>query len=201
MQRKILDCTKLQCPMPVIKTKNELETMSEGILEVNVDNVTAKENLLKLGGSLNLGVEIEQSEGIYTVSFIKKKHEDIHPSKSEEFILDQTKKEMILITGEFLGTGDDELGAILMKGFIYTLSETKPYPGAIMLINSAVKLATENEQTKQNLLRLEENGVKIMSCGTCLDFYKLKDKLEVGIVANMYDIVELLKTTSNKMVL
>lgn len=201
MQRKILDCTKLQCPMPVIKTKKELEAITEGILEVNVDNAAAKENLLKLAGSLNVGVEIEQSEGVYTITFIKKKQEDVHPSKKEEFVLDQTKKEMIMITGEFLGSGDDELGAILMKGFIYTLSETKPYPGAIMLINSAVKLATENEQTKQNLLRLEENGVKIMSCGTCLDFYKLKDKLEVGVISNMYDIVEMLKTTSNKMVI
>ncbi len=200
MQRKILDCTKLQCPMPVIKTKKELENITEGILEVSVDNKTAKENLLKLAGSLNVAVEIEQLEEIYTITFIKKMQPEAHPSKSEEFTGDQTKKEMILITSEFLGKGDDELGAILMKGFIYTLSETKPYPGAIMLINSAVKLATENEQTKQNLQRLEENGVKIMSCGTCLDFYKLKEKLEVGAPANMYDIVEALKTTSNKMV-
>jgi len=201
MDIKRLDCTKLQCPQPVIMTKKELESMGEGVVEVKVDNTTAKENLLKLAASKGLAVDIEQNGSDYKVKIIKG---DGELPKEEKIEKESSKvssgKEVVLITSEFLGKGNDDLGKILMKGFIYTLSETVPYPSKIMLINSAAKLSSENPETAENLKKLEENGVKIMTCGTCLDFYNLKESLKAGIVANMYDIVEALKETENKII-
>ena len=201
MEIKRLDCTKLQCPKPVIMTKKELESMGEGVVEVKVDNTTAKENLLKLAASKGLAVDIEQNGSDYKVKIIKGEGEIL---KEEKTIKKPSKissgEEVVLITSEFLGKGNDDLGKILMKGFIYTLSETMPYPSKIMLINSAAKLSSENIETAENLKKLEENGVKIMTCGTCLDFYNLKESLKAGIVANMYDIVEALKETENKII-
>ncbi|MBP2028549.1 selenium metabolism protein YedF [Acetoanaerobium pronyense] len=201
MEIKKLDCTKLQCPQPVIMTKKELESMGEGVVEVKVDNTTAKENLLKLAASKGLAVDIEQNGSDYKVKIIKGEGEI---PKEEKTIKKPSKissgEEVVLITSEFLGKGNDDLGKILMKGFIYTLSETMPYPSKIMLINSAAKLSSENIETAENLKKLEENGVKIMTCGTCLDFYNLKENLKTGTVANMYDIVEALKETENKII-
>lgn len=201
MDIKRLDCTKLQCPQPVIMTKKELESMGEGVVEVKVDNITAKENLLKLAASKGLAVDIEQNGSDYKIKIIKG---DGEVPKEEKVVKESSKvssgEEVVLITSEFLGKGNDDLGKILMKGFIYTLSETVPYPSKIMLINSAAKLSSENPETAENLKKLEENGVKIMTCGTCLDFYNLKESLKAGTVANMYDIVEALKETENKII-
>ena len=86
-----------------------------------------------------------------------------------------------------------------MKAFIFTLTQSKPLPKKVMFLNSGVKLTTENEETIKNLQVLENEGTEIVSCGTCLDFYNLKDKLKVGSVGNMYDIVDSLNQTSNKL--
>ena len=96
-----------------------------------------------------------------------------------------------------MGSGNDELGNVLIKGFIYTLTETKPYPKSILLVNGGVRLSADNEATIENLKILEEAGVEILSCGTCLDYYGLKENLQVGTVTNMYTIVDILKNSSN----
>ena len=88
-----------------------------------------------------------------------------------------------------------------MKGFIFTLTQSKPLPKKVMFLNSGVKLTTENEETVKNLQILEKEGTEIVSCGTCLDFYNLKDKLKVGSVGNMYDIVDSLNQSSNKLII
>ncbi|MDX5642742.1 sulfurtransferase-like selenium metabolism protein YedF, partial [Clostridioides difficile] len=95
------------------------------------------------------------------------------------------------------GIVNEELGKVLIKGFIYTLTESKPYPKYVLLVNGGVKLSAENEETIENLKILENMGVEVLSCGTCLDYYNLKDKLQVGTVTNMYTIVETLKNASN----
>ena len=82
-----------------------------------------------------------------------------------------------------------------MKGFVDTLTVSSPYPRYIILVNSGVNLSTGNEDTIENLKKLENFGVEIVSCGTCLDFYNLKESLKVGRVSNMYDILEIMKNT------
>jgi len=187
-----IDARGLACPKPVINTKKELDKIQEGIVEVIVDNNIAKENILKLSKSLNCEVTIKKEKDEFIVIEIKKGNASVQESKKEE----ELENTCIFISSDKMGRGNDELGEVLIKGYIYTLTESKPYPKHIVLVNSGIKLSTENSHTIENLKILEDNGVEILSCGTCLDYYDLKDKLQVGSFTNMYTIVEIMKNSS-----
>lgn len=187
-----IDARGLACPKPVINTKKELDNIEEGIVIVTVDNNIAKQNILKLSNSLNCESRIIKEEKDLISIEIKKGDNVI----IEEQIKDELDNKCIFISSNKMGNGNDELGEILMKGFMYTLTESKPYPKSILLVNSAVKLSTENYDTVQNLKILEESGVEILSCGTCLDYYGLKESLKVGSITNMYTIVDIMKNSS-----
>ncbi|MCC0647393.1 sulfurtransferase-like selenium metabolism protein YedF [Clostridioides sp. ZZV15-6598] len=187
-----IDARGLACPKPVINTKKELDNIEEGIVVTTVDNETAKENILKLAKSLNCEARIvDEKENLISIEIKKGNNVVVQKEESE---LEDT---CVFISSDKMGLGNDELGQVLIKGFIYTLTESKPYPKHILLVNGGVKLSAENEATIENLKILEDEGVEILSCGTCLDYYNLKEKLQVGSVTNMYTIVETLKNASN----
>ena len=187
-----IDARGLACPKPVINTKKELDNIEEGIVVVTVDNHIAKQNILKLSNSLNCESRVIKDEKDLISIEIKKGENVI----IEEQVKDELENKCIFISSNKMGKGNDELGEILMKGFIYTLTESKPYPKSVLLVNSGVKLSTENYDTVQNLKILEESGVEILSCGTCLDYYGLKESLKVGSITNMYTIVDIMKNSS-----
>ena len=186
-----INAVGLACPKPVINTKKELDKIEEGIVVVTVDNDIAKQNILKLSNSLKCKAEIIKQEKDLISIEIKKGENVIIEEKKQ----DELEDKCIFISSDKIGNGNDELGAILMKGFIYTLTESKPYPKSILLVNSGVKLTTENYDTVGNLKILEEAGVEILSCGTCLDYYGLKESLKLGSVTNMYTIVDIMKNS------
>ncbi|WP_315169203.1 sulfurtransferase-like selenium metabolism protein YedF [Metaclostridioides mangenotii] len=192
-----VDARGLACPKPVINTKKELEKLSDGIVVTTVDNKMAKENLIKLAKSLNLESNIVKDEEDLITIEIAKNGETCELAEAIIEENDDLENRCIFITKDSMGSGNDELGQVLIKGFIYTLTETKPYPKSILLVNGGIKLSTVNEDTIGNLKILEEAGVEVLSCGTCLDYYDLKDGLKVGSVTNMYSIVEALKNSSN----
>lgn len=187
-----VDARGLACPKPVINTKKELDNIEQGIVIVTVDNDVAKQNILKLSNSLNCESRVIKEEKDLISIEIKKGENVIIEEKKQEELEDNC----IFISSNKMGNGNDELGEILMKGFIYTLTESKPYPKSILLVNAGVKLSTENHDTIGNLKILEEAGVEILSCGTCLDYYGLKESLKVGSVTNMYTIVDIMKNSS-----
>ena len=197
MKSKLLDCTKLECPMPVIKAKQELEKDGEMLLEVLVDNEIAVQNLTKLATSMGFKSSSKTQGDNFTVSIEKTSTPSLNQAANDVIMADA--RQTVLIKSCFLGVGDEALGNTLMKAFIFTLTQSKPLPKKVMFLNSGVKLTTENEETVKNLQVLENEGTEIVSCGTCLDFYNLKDKLKVGSVGNMYDIVDSLNQTSNKL--
>lgn len=197
METKLLDCTKLECPMPVIKAKQELEKEGEMLLDVIVDNEIAVQNLTKLANSMGYKSSSKKQDENFCVNIEKNANTSLNQDKSNLKFVEE--RQTILIKTSFLGIGDDSLGSTLMKGFIFTLTQSKPLPKKVMFLNSGVKLTTENEETVKNLQILEKEGTEIVSCGTCLDFYNLKDKLKVGSVGNMYDIVDSLNQSSNKL--
>jgi len=199
METKLLDCTKLECPMPVIKAKQELEKDGEMLLDVIVDNEIAVQNLTKLANSMGYKSSSKKQDENFCVNIEKNANTSLNQDKSNLKIVEE--RQTILIKTSFLGVGDDSLGSTLMKGFIFTLTQSKPLPKKVMFLNSGVKLTTENEETVKNLQILEKEGTEIVSCGTCLDFYNLKDKLKVGSVGNMYDIVDSLNQSSNKLII
>ncbi len=187
-----LDARGLACPKPVINTKKELDNIKQGIVVVTVDNEIAKENLIKLAKSMNCKSNILKTEKDLICIEIIKGENVIIEEKSQESLSDTC----IFINSDKMGNGNDELGTVLMKGYIYTLTESRPYPKSILFVNSGVKLTTENEATVENLKILQDVGVEILSCGTCLDYYGLKEELKVGSVTNMYTIVETMNNSS-----
>lgn len=187
-----VDARGLGCPKPVINTKRELDKIEQGIVVTTVDNEIAKENILKLANSLNCETKILKDEkDLITIEIKKGENVIIEEPKNE-----QLEDKCIFISSDKMGQGNDELGEVLIKGYIYTLTEAKPYPKSIIFVNSGVKLTAQNPSTIENLKTLESAGVEILSCGTCLDYYNLKENLKVGSVTNMYTIVDIMNNSS-----
>jgi selenium metabolism protein YedF len=99
------------------------------------------------------------------------------------------KKVLVFIDGETIGKGNDELGRILMRSFLYTLKDLETRPWRIIFIYTGVKLAAEGSEYLDILKEIESLGVEILSCGTCLDYFNLKDRLKAGRISNMNEIV------------
>ena len=96
------------------------------------------------------------------------------------------------IISDTLGSGDDELGRVLMRNFVYSLARAEARPVRVMLMNGGVKLACEGSDSLDDLKLLAENGVIVKVCGTCLDFLHLKGKVAVGEVGDMVGSVGVL---------
>ena len=186
--RKEIDARGLQCPQPVILTKKELDTITEGVLTTLVDNEVAKENVSKLVQGLGFEYEVDEREGYYQITIFKGDGQ-LEVKEEEDNFEDLT----IAFTSNTMGKGNDELGKILMKSFIYTVSETEPLPKTMVFYNGGVRLTCQGSEVLDDLKKLEAAGVEIISCGTCLDFLKLKEDLRVGSISNMYTIYEKLK--------
>jgi selenium metabolism protein YedF len=107
----------------------------------------------------------------------------------------------ILITNRYFGQGEEELGQVLMRSFLYTLGEMNGRVKSIIFMNSGVFLTTEGSEVLEILQGLSQEGVQILSCGTCLDFYGIKDKLAVGEITNMYTAVEMLSSAERSITL
>lgn len=192
---KEVDARGLACPKPVIQTKKAIEALQSGQVTTIVDNEIAKENVTKYAKSMQLNYQVREVDGFFHIDIFK----DELGIQSEA--LPQAKPKMgeqvILVGEDKLGKGNDQLGDVLIKGFFYTLTEMEPYPNAILFLNSGIKLTIETSPVLEYLRTLEMQGVQILSCGTCLDYYNAKDQLAVGGVTNMYTIVEHLNKAKN----
>lgn len=178
-----VDARGLACPQPVINTKKVLDSLECGVVTVLVDNAAAKENVTRLARSNGCGVLIEEQEGCYRLTITKEKAERTAQNSDAQ-------QPVYLMTKNTLGQGSDELGEVLIKSFFFTLLAGDSLPSAVMFINSGVKLTTAGSPVLEHLQGLSSRGVKIMSCGTCLDYFGLKDELGVGEISNMYAILE-----------
>jgi len=195
--KKEIDARNQACPKPVIMTKKALDEISEGVVTTIVDNEVAKENVSKLAKSLNLNYEVEKGQSNEYYIHITKGEVKEDSNVANTCTPNTFKDVVILFSKDRLGEGSEELGKILIKGFIYTLTESIPYPSTLLFLNSGVNLTVEGSPVLDDLKKLHSEGVEILSCGTCLDFYKLKEKLAVGEVTNMYTILEKMKNATN----
>lgn len=178
-------------------TKNELDKMGKGIVVTIVDNEVAVGNVSKLANSLGYEFEVDKKkEDEYHITIVKGEAE-----KEEEEAKEVKKADLdnlvIVISSNTMGKGSEELGKILIKSFMYTLTETRPYPKTMLFYNSGVYLTCEGSEVVEDLKKLEAEGVEIISCGTCLDYFNIKDKIQVGEISNMYTIYEKMKNASN----
>lgn len=187
---KLVDCRGLACPQPVIQTK---KAMAEGeTVTTIVDNDTAKMNVSRMAGKEGYAVGVEEKDdGIY-----------LHLSKAgavpEETTAQTPPTEgrvgptVVFIPSDGMGRGDDELGGILIRSFLHTLNEVEPLPDTIVFVNAGVKLTVEDSLVLEDLQFLEQRGVEILACGTCLGHFGLKAKMAIGEISNMYSIAETL---------
>jgi selenium metabolism protein YedF len=180
----VIDCRGLACPEPVVTTKKALDQFKEGKLIVIVNNSVSCNNVERFALSQGCSVEVEKrGEEFYIHIEKKKKAEGTRGDK---------RQVVVYINSQFLGVGEDTLGTLLMRAFLKTLLDQEVQPYRIIFINSGVRLTSEGSEVLETLKTLSEKGAEILSCGTCLDFYGLKEKLKVGVISNMYDILRTL---------
>jgi len=195
---RTLDARGQACPQPVILTRKALAD-GVGLLEVLVDDASSRENVARFASYAHCVVERIEEEG--PVSRILIRPMAVGPDQPGRVFarpepaapaFPAAKAETVLIAAAGIGGGDEHLAALLMRAFLYTLTEGETLPVRIILMNGGVRLAVEGSESLINLRRLAERGVEILACGTCLEFYQLKDALAVGRVSNMYEIAGLL---------
>lgn len=195
--KKEINATGQACPKPVIMTKKELDNINEGMITTIVDNEAAKDNVSKLAKSLGYEYEVDaKSDNEYHITITKGDKEEIE-KKSDKVTKGNSEDVTIVFASDTMGKGSEQLGKILIKSFIYTLTEATPYPSTLIFYNGGVHLTCEGSEVLEDLKELEAKGVEIISCGTCLDYYEIQDKLQVGEISNMYTIYERLKNVSN----
>ena len=179
------------CPIPVVKTLQALKELhGAGTVQTLVDNKVAVENLTRLAESKGCTIETAQlGEKEYRVTITVGENTNVEEESGECYTCGKPKVVAVL-SSDKMGGGNDELGGALMKAFVYALSQQETLPDTILCYNGGVKLTCEGSESLEDLKGMAARGVEIMSCGTCLNFYDLKEKLAVGEVTNMYVIVE-----------
>ena len=192
---RIIDCRGMNCPLPVVNAKKAAEEMNAGdVLTVLVDNEIAVQNLQRFAAGKGCGASArKKAEGEYAVTIHIAAQEAPKAETVEEAAcaLDSREKGMLVVlSANVMGTGDEKLGKALMKAFVFALTRQDRLPETILCYNTGAYLTCEGADTLEDLKSLEAEGVTILTCGTCLDFYGMKEKLAVGSVTNMYDIVE-----------
>ena len=187
------------CPVPVIKAqKAAAELGGAGEVEVFVDNKTAVENLKKLAAQKGFEASSENAaNGIYRVSLIvsEEAYQKLQAAETPEEAgeardVSHGKKTVVVISSDKMGEGSDELGRILIKGFIFALSEQESKPDTMLFYNGGARLTCNGSDSLEDIRNLEAAGVNVMTCGTCLNHYGLTEELAVGTVTNMYVIAE-----------
>ena len=184
---RIIDAKGKACPMPVMMAKEAI-TAGEREFTVLVDNTTAVGNLQRLAKNQGFDATVTEGEGVYSLAFVKNGNA---PAPAAEAAAPAAcgAGYTVFVGRDIIGSGDRELGTNLMRMFFYTLAQSDDLPRSVLFMNAGVKLPTEDEQVIEHLKTLVEKGVEVQVCGTCLNFYGLSDKLAVGAVSNMYDIV------------
>jgi len=189
---KTIDARGKTCPQPVLMTKQGLESLKEGILTVIVDDSTSRDNVERFARSQGCDVEIEGREEGYFLTVVKGHPIEVSaggPAGQKEKTAPSSEPNVVVYVGaDHMGGGDQELGSILIRAFLKTLRDVSPKPRKLIFVNSGVKLTTEGSDAIETIRELEAMNIAVLSCGTCLDYYRVKDKLKVGLVSNMFDI-------------
>ena len=173
------------CPIPVVKTKKAMQELNgAGTIEVLVDNEIAVTNETKMASAAGGNVTSEK--------LAEKEYKIVIEVSGENAACEACEEEnlVVVISSDRMGSGNDALGKVLIKGFIFAITQLDKLPKTMLFYNGGATLTAEGSDSLEDLKHLEEQGVEILTCGTCLNYYELTDKLQVGSVTNMYTIVE-----------
>jgi selenium metabolism protein YedF len=189
---KRIDCRGQAYPQPVVETKKALEDPGAEELSVLLDSATSKENVRRFAESQGHQVSLREEAGVFELRIKKGKKEEKSPPaerKEEPPPAVVSVNPVLLIDADSLGRGSEELGRILMRSFLQTLEQSEVRPEKIIFINSGVKLACEGSAVLEDMREFAVKGTEILACGTCLEFFGIKNKLQVGKVSNMFEII------------
>ncbi len=194
---KVIDVRGKPCPQPVIEARRAVDEGGSGPIRIILDDESSCENVARMARSRRWNVSVDdRGKGEYIVTLSRGEGDKAAPrgegDEPESFPRMDQGKIAVLVGRATLGDGNAELGRLLMRSFIKTLVELGPPPAYMIFINGGVHLTTEGSDLLDDLGRLEAAGTAILSCGTCLDFFKLKGNLKVGRVTDMFEIASVL---------
>ena len=179
------------CPLPVVKAKKALAEIAEGTLEVLADNEIAIQNLERLAKANGCGFSFtKDGDKHFTATIEKAANSGKQTQDAEVFACAPAGSTVVVIGSNQMGSGDEALGKILIKGFLFALTQLDALPQTILFYNSGAFLTTEGSESLKDIRALEDAGVEILTCGTCMKHYGIEDKLAVGGATNMYAIAE-----------
>ena len=185
-----VDARGLFCPAPVVEARKAIARLPEhgGQVHVFVDNQLAAENLSRMAAGLGFGYALqEQGDGVYSLTITV--GEGHAPSPAAPALPQDGAGLVVSIGRDKMGGGSDELGEILIKGFLYALVQLPQAPRALLFFNGGIQLALENSNSLSDIRELAEKGTRVLVCGTCVNYYEAADKLAVGEIANMFDLL------------
>ena len=183
------------CPLPVVKTINAIRALKgPDTVETLVDNETAVQNLRRLAENKGYGITVEHPEAKLYRILLTVGGPDAAPAADEPVActVPSRRRRVVAVSSCCMGTGEEALGKTLMKAFLFAVRQLEELPDTILFYNSGAFVSCEGSESLDDLKALSEAGVEILTCGTCLNYYGIADKLAVGSVTNMYSIVETL---------
>ena len=186
---KKIDARGLDCPAPVLQTKNAIEKDDIDSIIILVDNEAAGQNVTRFLEFNHFEVSAQQQDNNFRITGKKNKHIVLPEDSAAEKPETLEKKIMIMVANNCMGHGDDELGLKLMVSFLKTVKEMGRELWRLVFVNNGVKLTVEDSSVLSVLKELEDRGIHILVCGTCLTHFDLLDKKQVGETTNMLDIV------------
>lgn len=188
-----LDCRRMNCPGPVLQVRDAIEKGAGTSISVLVDNEAAQQNVIRFLNHQNYQVNFEKTGSDFQITGIKTAGNKVSEAERLEAAVNERepgmKKIMVLVTSAFMGHGDDGLGDMLMFNFLKTLKEMGPELWRVSFVNNGVSFTAEGSEAVPILQELAASGVQISACGACLAYFHILDKIQVGEVTNMLEIV------------
>ena len=195
-----LDCKGLDCPEPVLRTKTYFEQNQGESFSVMVDRDASRENVLHFAKSQGCAVSVtHDGANGFVITLIPGSTPTASNSFcKEDYLCDvcESGNLVYVISSDSMASGSEELGWALLQTYVTTIEQVAPLPSHILLYNGGVKLAATATKGLEALQKLEEKGVTVWSCGTCLEFFHLEKKRKVGSITNMYDIMNTMATAA-----
>ena len=183
------------CPEPVIMTKAEIEKGTTDIT-VSVDNDIAVSNVTRLLNSKGYSVTLDKIPDSQERRLTATRAEscEVAPEAPRDELL------AILVAHDVLGGNDKELGEVLMKAFLGCISKLSRRPAVMAFMNEGVKLVLPESSACEYIKELEKAGTKILVCGTCTTHFGITDKVAVGTISNMFEIMEMITGADNTLI-
>lgn len=195
---KTIDMKGLKCPMPLIETKKALVSSSPGeSIKILIDNEISIKNVSHYLNDNGIPVEVIQNGNLWEL-IVNKGDSTIENSTPEEYcepVLPKESSYIVVFSKNRIGEGSDKLGEKLVGAMLESLKAQDSLPQKLIFMNSGINLVTKDSPTLPLLVELEVNGVEMISCGTCLEFFNKGDDLGIGRISNMFEIVESMRIT------